>query len=173
LSGWNEGWIGGSGGLGADRRLGLDGFELRLRVRPGYEFKSAIGMLCDRRAAFNPISAIDIPDAELVVNSGVMDVAADHALGRMTLCLRNQSLLVFADVAHRVLDLQLGPLRQRPVAEAQLSAHLIEHAVHQEGEIVNIAAEPCERARLRHNQIKQIAVDDEIALAVLRDMNGV
>ncbi len=37
-------------------------------------------MLGDRRAALDPVAAIDVADAEIVVDDGVVDVAADHAV---------------------------------------------------------------------------------------------
>src|SRR5262249_35621154 len=99
-----------SGGLGADRRLNLDGLDLRPRVRPGNDFKMAVRVLGYRRAAFDPITTVHITDAKVVVNSSMVDVAADHTIRRMTLRFGHKRFFVFADIAHCVLDLQLGPL---------------------------------------------------------------
>ena len=66
-------------------------------------------MLADRRAALHPVAAVDVAHAEIVVDRGVVDVAADDAVGVVALRLVGQRLLELADEVDRVLDLQLGP----------------------------------------------------------------
>ena len=70
------------------------------------------------RAAFHPIAAIDVADAVVVVHDRMMDMAADDSVGGMP-GLGHQRLLEGADEIHRILDLQLGPLRERPIRESQ------------------------------------------------------
>ncbi len=116
-----------------------------------------------RRAAFHPVAAIDVAQAEIVVHGGGVDVAADHAVDVMMLGLGRQRLLERADIVDRVLHLQLGPFRQRPIGRAEHAAHRIEEAVGGEREVVGLVAEQRQPARLRHHQIEHIAMHDQIA----------
>lgn len=50
----------------------------RILLRPPNIFESAIEMLEDRGAAFDPFTAIDVTEAQGTVDDGMMDVAADH-----------------------------------------------------------------------------------------------
>ena len=89
------------------------------RIGPGDDFKPAVFMLGQRGAAFDPVAAVHVANAMLVADGGVVDMAADHAVGAVTPRLGRQRLLKGADIIHGVLDLQLGPLRQRPIRHAE------------------------------------------------------
>ncbi len=102
-----------------------------------------------------------------------MDVAADHAVGVVMLGFGRQRLLEGADVVDRVLHLQLGPLRQRPIRRAEHAAQDVEEPVGGEREVVGLVAEQRQPARLRHDEIEDVAVHDEIALAVGGLVHGV
>ena len=65
---------------------------------PGDDLESAVRVLGDRRAALDPVAAIDVADAELVVDLGVVDVAADDAVDAAAVRLGGQRLLEVADV---------------------------------------------------------------------------
>ena len=67
------------------------------RLRPGDDLESAVVMLGHRRAAFHPVAAIDVTQAEIVVHGGGVDVAADHAVDAMMLGLGGERLLERAD----------------------------------------------------------------------------
>ena len=67
-------------------------------------------MLGHRGAAFDPVAAIDVADAEIVMDDGVMDVAADHAVDAVALRFGGEPLLERADVIDRIFDFMLGPL---------------------------------------------------------------
>src|SRR5262249_37567013 len=118
-----------SGGACPERWLifRFDGFELRPGVCPSYDLKTAVGMLGDGRAAFDPISTIDIAHTEVLANSRVVNVAADDLIDAVAMRLRHQRFFVFTDVTDGVLDLQFRPLRERPVTEPEAAAHRIEH----------------------------------------------
>ena len=88
-------------------------------VRPGDDFKLAVVALGHGRAAFDPIAAVDVTQAEIVMDGGGVDVAADHAIDVVMLGFGRQRLLEGADIIDRVLDLQLGPFRQRPIRRAE------------------------------------------------------
>src|SRR5579863_17534 len=137
-----------------DRRLGGDllllvfAHDLEVRQRllvagsePGDDFEAAVGMFGQSRAALDPVPAIHVADAELVVDDGVVDVAAINAVDIAALRFGGQRLLKGADIIHRVLDLVFGPLRQRPIGETKLAADEVEITVDQNGEIVGGIAE--------------------------------
>jgi len=134
--------------------------------------EAAVRVLDDRGAALDPVAAIEIAHAEIRVDRGVMDVAADHAVGAVAVGLGDQRLLELADIADRVLDLELRPLRERPVREAEPAPHRVENAIGHDREIVGGAAEQREPARLRHHQVEIVAVDDEVAPAVGAVVDG-
>src|SRR5712691_8090185 len=68
-----------SGHAHGDRRVPLVLVFVLARVRPGDDLEAAVGVLADRRAAFHPVAAVDVVDAEILMDRGVVDVAADHA----------------------------------------------------------------------------------------------
>ena len=47
----------------------------------------------DRRAALDPVTAIDVTQAKVVVQRGGVDVAADNAVGLVALRLGGERLL--------------------------------------------------------------------------------
>ena len=148
--------------------------DARIRQRPRRAFvigpiddlEAAVLVLDQRRAAFHPIAAIHVADAEIVVHHRVMDMAADHAVDLVAMRFRGQRLLEGADIVHRVLDLVLGPLRQRPVAKAEAAAHGVEIAVDQDGEVVGRIAEERQPARVLDHHVEHVAVHDQITAAV-------
>ena len=135
-------------------------------IGPGDDLETAVLVLGERGAAFNPVAAIHVADAMFVADGGVVDMAADHAVGAVTPRFARKRLFERADIIHRVLDLQLRPLRQRPVGDAEHAAEEVDEAVHLDGEIVGLVAEMGEPARVLHHEIEDVAVDDEVALAV-------
>ena len=66
-------------------------------TRPGDDLEAAVVALGHRRAAFHPVAAIDVAQAEIVVHGGGVDVAADHAVDLMMLGFGGQRLLEGAD----------------------------------------------------------------------------
>ena len=87
-------------------------------IRPGDDLEMAVVVLDQRRAALDPVAAIHVADAALVADHRVVDVAADHAVGVVAPRLGGERLLERADIVDGVLDLLLGPLRQRPIGHA-------------------------------------------------------
>src|ERR1700681_2100094 len=97
-------------------------------------------MLGERGAAFHPVAAVHIADTMFVADDGVMDVAADHAIGTVTARLGCERLFEGADIIHGVLDLQLRPLRQRPIGHAEPAPEEVDEAVHPNAESVAVVA---------------------------------
>src|ERR1700733_15034506 len=75
------------------------------RIGPGDDFKAAVFVLGKGGAAFHPVAAIHIANAVFVADGGVVDMAADHAVGAVTPRLGRQRLLEGADVIYGVLAL--------------------------------------------------------------------
>src|SRR6516225_1134333 len=93
-----------SSGGGLSRFFDLVGDITGSRAaRPGDDLEAPVAMLADRGAAFHPVAAIDVAQPELVVDRGVMDVAANDALGVVAPRFQHQGLLEFADVVDGVL----------------------------------------------------------------------
>src|SRR5215470_1931560 len=95
--------------LGFTFRLPL-GISMRRHCRPGDDLEPSIRVLRNRGAAFHPIATIDVGYAEIVVDDGMMDMTANHAVSRMSSRLDRQSFLKFTDVIDGVFDLVLCPL---------------------------------------------------------------
>src|SRR6266567_6875876 len=110
---------------GGHRRWNLRAEELG----PGDDLEAAVHVLDDRRAAFHPVAAIEVPDAEILVDRRVVDMAADHAVGLESLGLGSQCLFEGADVVDGVLHLQLGPFGQRPIRKAEPAADAVEDEI--------------------------------------------
>ena len=123
-------------------------------------------MLGQRRAALDPVAAIHVADAEIVVDDGVVNMAADHPVDAQALGFGGQRLFERADIVHRVLDLALRPLRQRPVGKAETAANGVEVAVDQDREIVGGVAKQREPAGVLDHHVEHVAVHDQIAAAV-------
>src|SRR5215475_9812485 len=105
----------------------LRGALATLRIPyPGDDLEMAVRVLDHGAAALDPVAAIDVADAVEFADRGVMDVAADDAGGGVALRLDRERLLECADVVDGVLDLELEPLRQRPVGQAERAADGIE-----------------------------------------------
>src|SRR5262245_40157681 len=85
------------------------------RSGPGQDFETAVLMLDQGGAALDPIATIHVADAVFIADRCVMNVAADHTIRTVALGFASESLLERADVVYGVLDLELRPLRQRPV----------------------------------------------------------
>src|SRR5260221_420433 len=69
-------------------RVRGDGLGVTAIVCPRNDLKATVVAFGDCRAAFDPVAAVDVPKTVIVVHSGGVDVAADHALGLTVLGLR-------------------------------------------------------------------------------------
>ncbi len=94
-------------------------------------------MLGQRRAALNPVAAIHVADTEIVMDHGVMDMAANDAINIPALRFRCKRLFEGTDIVDGVLDLALCLLRQRPIRKPEPTADRVEIAINQDGEIVS------------------------------------
>src|SRR5262249_53004201 len=79
-------------------------------VGPTHDLEPAVEMLDDDAAALDPIAALHVANAEIVVNRGVMDVAANHPVNRVAARFLGKGALEFADIVHGVLDPSAPPI---------------------------------------------------------------
>src|SRR5262249_9122652 len=129
--------------------------------RPPHELKFSVEMLDDRRAAFHPVTTIDVAQAAVVADHGMMDVAADHAVD------------LGANEIDRVLDLELGPLRERPIGKPERSSYGVAMGIEPDCDFVGVVAQTREPRRVSNHHIEEIAVSHQIALAVDADVDGI
>jgi hypothetical protein len=129
-------------------------------------------MLDDRGAAFNPVARVDVGDPVEIAQRRVVDVAADHAVAFQALGFLGQRLLEMADEADGILDLELGPGRERPVGQAEAPAHHVEPGVDAERGDIGPVAQKGQPFGMAHHHVEGISMHDEVALAVRCDMHG-
>jgi hypothetical protein len=122
------------------------------------------------RAAFDPIAAVDVAHRKALVDRRMVDVAADDAVDRMAVRFGAERLFKLADMAHGVLDLELGPSRQRPIRQAEPPAHGVEDGVDDERHPVGVVAQQGDPARVLDDHVEMIAVNHEVAPAVDADV---
>src|SRR5215475_4465651 len=162
----HSGWSGGLHGALLWRQLA------RLRAGPANDLETAVEVLNHRGAALDPVAAIDIAAAGIIPDHRMMDMTADDAVHAVPFRFGRDCLLIVADEVYRVLDLQLGPLRQRPVGEAELATDDVQRRVAPDRDVIGLVAEQREPTRVANHHVEQVAVNDEIALAVGRDVDG-
>ena len=110
-------------------------------VSPDDDLEIAVVAFDHSRAAFDPIAAVDIAKAIVVVHRRHMNVAADDAFSLVVSRLCRQSLLEGPDIVDRVLDLELRPLRQRPIWGSEHFAECVEDTVGGKCQLVGFIAE--------------------------------
>src|SRR5690348_11524093 len=96
----------------------------------------------------------------------MMDMAADHAVDPALSRFAGQLPLERAYEIDRVLDLEFGPGRERPIGQAQPPARFVEMRVDEEREVVGPVAEEGEPFRMTHHDVEFVAMNDKVALAV-------
>src|SRR5262249_30617740 len=134
----------------------------------------SVEILDHRRAAFHPVAAIDVAQAEIFADDGMVDVSADDSVDAAApVRLGGQRLLVLSDELHRVLDFQLGPFRQRPIGQAKRAPDRVEIGIDPDRDIVGVAAQEREPARVADDHVEKVAVNDEVAFAAGTDMDGI
>jgi hypothetical protein len=119
------------------------------------------GVVLDERGqALDPVAVVAVENAVDVADFGLVDVPAHDAVAAAAARFVGHHALELRDEVHRVLDLMLQVLRQRPVVEAELRAHAIEPAVEQQDHRVGGVAEIGEPFGVLDHAIEEIAVHD-------------
>src|SRR5271167_3535685 len=95
-----------SGGARSDAR---DRGCETLWVGPGDDLEVAVLVFDQRCAALHPIAAVQIANALLVADGGVMNMPADHAFSAVPTRFTGKRFLESADIVHGVLHLLLRP----------------------------------------------------------------
>src|ERR1700685_333775 len=96
----------------------------------------------------------------------MMDMPADDAVRAPFSGFARQLPLEAADEIDGVLDLELRPCRERPIAKAQNSAHAVEMRVDEQRRFVGPVAPEREPFGVPHDDIKLIAMHDKKAASV-------
>ena len=120
----------------------------------------------------DPVARIEVEDVAHHALVGLVDVAADDALRVMAPGFRRQQFLEAADIIDRVLHLKLRPGGQRPVGQPQPPAHYVQVCVQRQRGFVGPVTEQGEPLGVAHHHVEHVAVDDEVALAVRRLVDG-
>src|SRR4051794_8801466 len=91
--------------------------------------KIPVGGFDDRRATFDPVTAIIIGDAADFADRGAMNVPAQNSMGVVALGIMSDRRLEFANEAHRILDPALGIRAKRPVTQTEPSPNEIDERI--------------------------------------------
>ena len=139
---------------------------------PVYDAQAAVEILDQGGAALDPIAVVAIEHAVDGADLGVMDVAAHHAVDAAAARFARHRMLVVVDELYGVLDLVLEVGRQRPVGQAELAAAPVVGRVDAERGGVGPVAQDGEPARVAHDAVELVTVDDQQFAAVRRRVDG-
>src|SRR5262245_54331674 len=104
-------------------------------------------MLGDRAASFHEIPCVYIKYAADVAYGGMMDMPANDAIGMVAPRRFRQGRLEGSDEIHRIFNLELGPLRQRPIGKTECPARLVKPKIRPKRHVVRPIAEKSDPAR--------------------------
>ena len=152
----------------AGARRGSAALAARMLLGPVDDAQAAVEILDQRGAALDPVAVVAVEDAVDGADLGVMDVAAHHAVDAAAARFARHRVLVVVDELHGVLDLVLQVGRQRPVGQAELAAAPVEGRVDAQRRGVGPVAQDGEPARVAHDAVELVAVDDQELAAVGR-----
>ena len=141
--------------------------------RPIDDFHLAVEIFDDDRAGFHEIAGIHIGHAVDVADRGMMDMAADDAVGAAPPGFAREFALETADEIDRVLHLELRPGRKRPVGKAEQAADAVEMRVDEQRRLIGPVAEEREPFGVAHDDVELVAMHDEKAPPVGGDMDRV
>src|SRR5258708_3715582 len=118
------------------------------------------GIFDKGRAAFNPVSIVEIKNVSDPADLCLMDMAADDAVQTAQFCNLCDRIFEAADIFHGVFHGVLQPCRQRPVRKPQQMTYAMQQLVQLERALVGPGAQMREPA---------CEVDDTVELIAMRD----
>ena len=124
-------------------------------------------LLDDRRAALEPVAAIGVDHAVIVMQRGAVEVAADDAV-ELSAARRARSAAPRSGRQRRISRLTrataavISTLSSRPIA----AAAAVQQRVQPAHRAVEMAAEPRQPARLAGEDVAAVAMHDQVAPAV-------
>ena len=130
------------------------------------EFDLAVEIFNQSRAAFNPISAVQILHAVNQLQLGAVDVPADDAVGLMVAGHGCERVFVFRDEFHGGLGFGFQIGRQRPVTKAQHAPQPVEIQIKVQNPVVKVRAEFFQQVIEMRQSVRLMAVDDEVFFPV-------
>ncbi len=78
-----------------------------MALRPADNLEVPVVGLGNGRAAFNPIAAVDVDDAQPLMDCGMVNVPADDPVNPVLPGLRNEDVFVSADHLNGIFHLEL------------------------------------------------------------------
>lgn len=144
-----------------------------MHVGPGENFHASVVVLNKGGATFDPVAIVAVENSVDFFDSGMVDVAADHAVRAASFGKGNHAGLVICHKLQDVFDLVFEVGRERPVREAELTAEDVVPVVQGEGGDVSVVAEYGKPARIQHDAIALIAMHNQITSAVCSCVNEV
>jgi len=124
-------------------------------------------------AGFNPVAGIAIEEAIHILDFGLVDVAADDAIGSMSASLAHHGLFVIGDEADDVFYASLDVGREGPFGKTKAAADAVEESAHMDHQIIAIVAQDGEPRSILHNTIELVSVQDPETASVGGFVHGI
>ena len=161
----NCGLLAGGGRHGSGRALG--------NLLPTQNRQLSALRFHQRCKTFDPITVVAIQNAVDGADLRLVNVAAHHSVDAAAASFVRQRNLEIGDIAHRILDLVLEELRQRPVRKAQPRTHRVEPAIEVQRAQVESIAEKSEPLGILDYPVEKVAVHHQQAAAIGCGMDDV
>ena len=124
--------------VGRERRARLDVRS----VAPADDLEAAVEVLDERRAAFDPVAAVEIGDAVVMLDRGVVDVAADRRRRRPRVAPPRPAPPRSGPCnSTAFFTLCFAQADKRPVGEAEAAPHAVDLPVEPERHVIGTVAE--------------------------------
>jgi hypothetical protein len=136
--------------------------------RPVHDLQSAIVVLHDGCAAFDPVAAVEIVHAIDHAVRGVVDVSTDDAVGVVPPRFGSDRVFESTDEVDGAFDAVLEIRGQRPIPEPQVPTHPIQGIVEPEGELVAAISEERQPCGGPDDDVELVSMHDDIAPTVGR-----
>lgn len=135
-------------------------------VQPMDDFELTVMRFTNGRAAFHPITGIDVMNAVYFTRRRMVDVAANDAVSIVFFGLGDECGFKVANITHRLFDFALEKRRKRPIGKAKFAAQDVEINIQPKRGFVGPIAKQGEPLGIAHNDIELIAVKDQIFPAI-------
>ena len=100
-----------------------------------------------------------------------MDMAAQNGVDPVALGVSDDRAFKFTDEIDRVLNSFLGVSAERPIAEPESASDEVDQRIKRKEELVAKVARECEPARVLHDRIQLVTMDNEKASSIRRGVN--
>jgi len=135
------------------------------------EFYLAVKIFHQSRAAFNPITTVQILHPVDHLHLRPVDVTADDPLRILLARHRGQRAFVLGHELHRRLRLELQIRRQRPVTETQRPPQPVEVQIEIQDPVINVRTQFFEQMIEMRQPVRLMPVDHQVFFAICADMH--